>query len=279
MPVLRLQVYSGLASRLRAVVGAMAYCEVTGKDLIVHWPFEDKSEDAGEFPCRMKDIWDHPFQEVNGGNSYWTASQNGDLADEGDVRFRTCHLCNWTDYFRRPIGEYAHQLTLTDEVADMVRTIETKFSRWQHPLVTVSIRAHNKQRETPRLPWFIDRMKELVKLQPAVTFFLSADCIETQAAMEQEFGGRVLCQRKTYLYDREGIMRWAADLYLLALGDWMVGSTRSSFSQMAAFMRGAERIDHLKSDTGSIIGGFYEDSRHPPKAGEVERALHVAGET
>jgi len=269
---LRLQVNSRLASRMRAVIGAIAFCRATDRQLIIHWPHLDESEDAGKFPCNMDDIWQHPYVEIHGDTSHWTSSLNSDLRSAGNLRYRTCHIAEWVEYFRRPIGDYLNELQPTAALAEAIAAVDILEGV---PLVGVVIRNHNRQKHTQPLDWFLGRMSDLRKLQPAVHFVVSADCEETEGAVKACFGGAVHMQQKSYRYDQEGIIKWAADLYLLRDTHWVVGSTRSSFSQLVAFMRGASRVGQLHDQNGSVAGGGYEDTWHGTTERKVRAALNA----
>lgn len=265
MPELWLQVNSGLCSRLRAVVGAIAYCEATGRKLAIDWPYNEPSETLGTFEPRLHDLWDHPFEEREGGG-HWSQRTCQPLDAEGDIRFRTCHIEPFLPYMKEPIGNYLKRMTPTERVQREITGIAIPKDR---PFVGVNIRFAIKQPGAADPEWFIERLKQF----PSETqFFGSFDSSEVHLQMVDAFPGRIQTMPKNYRYDFNGIVRTCADLYVLQKCDWVIGSNYSSYSQMAAFMRGAEYLgQHDKR--GGLRGGRYEDAWNPPDEAALERVL------
>lgn len=263
---------SGLCSRFRALVGASAYCEAMGKELVVYWPLSDPSKRHGRvpFPVRMSELWEHPYAEVNEGKPHFpkdAAALNG----PGDVRFRTCHLAPFVPYMRQPVGFYAGRFQVAGAVREMIRSVLVDM---EHPIVGVILRwwARNELTEAPE--WFANRMRQIVDVCPDVSFYLAADCVRVDELIHEAFPGRVtsLKHGTDYKYDRPGIMRTLADLHIVAACDWVVGTRRSSYSQMAAFMRGARRVGSI-SKAASTAGGRYEAADNRASEDEMMQAL------
>lgn len=269
---LHLMAMGGLCSRFRAVVGASAYCEVTGKDLVVHWPPSDQSKKHGltQFPITMSELWDHPYTEVNGDEPKFLKDRTA-LNDQGDVRLRECRLLPFLPYIRRPIWSYLRRFPITPAVQDIVRSVVVGMGG---PTVGVIIRWWDRNNPTEAPTWFVDRMKRIIALCPDVRFHLVADCIEVDNLIFQAFPDRVAALKHgtDYKYDRQGIMRTLADLHILTACDWVIGTRRSSYAQMAAFLRGAERVRSVTL-AASTKGGRYEAADNPAPEGEMLRAL------
>lgn len=265
MPELWLQVNSGLCSRLRAVIGAISYCEATGKTLAIDWPRSEPSETLGTFEPRMSDLWHHPYEERDGGG-HWSGRMCGQLSDNGSIRFRTCHIEPFLPYMTEPIGNYLNRLRPTERVQKAIDAIYVPNS---HPFVGVNIRHSLKQPGASEPSWFIERLS---KFPPETHFFGSFDSLEVHRAMKAAFPGRIQTTPKDYVYDFNGIVRTCADLYVLEKCDWVVGSNWSSYSQMVAFMRGAEYVGPHDKPHG-LRGGRYEDAWNPPDEAELEKAL------
>ena len=137
------------------------------------------------------------------------------------------------------------------------------------PFVGVNIRYSLKQDNAADPDWFIQRMRQF----PAnVQFFGSFDSELVFREVESAFPGRIQTTQKTYRYDFMGIVRTCADLYILQKCDWVIGSNHSSYSQMAAFMRGAEYVGPHDKPNG-LRGGRYEDMWNPPDESELEKAI------
>jgi hypothetical protein len=142
------------------------------------------------------------------------------------------------------------------------------------PTVGVIVRWNDRKdpKDTPEM--FVDRMRHIINVCPEVQFYLAADCIEVDELMFATFSGRVAALKHgtDYKYDQAGIMRSLADLHIVASCDWVVGTRRSSYAQMAAFLRGAERLRSV-TEAGSVKGGRYEASDNPTPSDEMLRAL------
>ena len=270
MASLHLMVFGGLCSRFRAVVGGSAYCDATGKDLVVHWQRWDDSKQYGRnlFPITMSELWDHPYTEVHVDQPRFSKDATA-LADPGDVHLRTCHLAPFVPYMRRPVGFYLGRFQIKAAVREMVDSV-----LMEGPTVGVILRwwDRNKPKDPPE--WFIDRMKQIVDVCPDVRFYLAADCIEVDELIHEAFPGRVTALKHgtDYKYDHAGVQRTLADLHIVAACDWVVGTRRSSYSQMAAFIRGGERVGPA-SKLGSTAGGRYEAADNRAPEGEMMRAL------
>ncbi|CAE8681871.1 unnamed protein product, partial [Polarella glacialis] len=114
---------------------------------------------------------------------------------------------------------------------------------WQLPpgSMSVHIRRTDHVKAITRSPdeLFLDAMDACLFKDEDATFFLATDDPEVEAAMRHRFGNRLLTQRKRTL-DRnspEGIEDALLDLLLLAQGEKVIGSFRSSFSAMASHFR------------------------------------------
>ena len=276
MASLHLMVFGGLCSRFRAVVGGSAYCDATGKDLVVHWQRWDDSKQYGRnlFPITMSELWDHPYTEVNVDQPRFSKDATA-LADPGDVHLRTCHLAPFVPYMRRPIGSYLGRFQVKAAVQEMVSSV---IAGMQGPTVGVILRWCDRSESTPQEPpeWFVDRMGRIVDVCPGVRFYLAADCVEVDELIHGSFPDRVTALKHgtDYKYDWLGVTRTLIDLYIVAACDWVLGSRRSSYSQMAAFMRGAERVGSIRGPN-STRGGRYEAPDNQHSESDLLRSLGV----
>jgi hypothetical protein len=278
--VLHLQVSSGLASRLRAVVGAIAYCHATDRRLIVDWPRKEPSETLGTFEAGFHDLWSNPEIEETDCKRRFQGLRldNADIMSDEPawLELRTCHIEPFLPFMadNRP-GPFIDSLRPTESVysaaedimassrcdhAELSVSVGQLHARWS--VVGVNIRHALKQPSVAEPEWFIGRMRTF----PETTlFFCSLDSLSVEVLLRQEFGDRIICQRKDYAYDRAGIIKTCADLYLLAACDYVIGSNYSSYSQMVAFMRGAQYVGPHDKPGRGLIGGRYEDLWNPPE--------------
>lgn len=262
-----LQVNSGLCSRLRAVIGGIAFCEATGRNLVVDWPRNEPSETLGTFEPRLDDLWYLPeFITQREGGGHWSGRTCNQLTDTGDIRFRTCHIEPFLPYMTEPISNYLNRLTPTARVQKEVDAIYFPKSR---PFVGFNIRHSLKQPGAAEPEWFVER---LAKFPQETQFFGSFDSSAVHLKLVDAFPGRIQTTPKDYRYDFNGIVRTCADLYVLAKCDWVIGSNYSSYSQMVAFMRGAEYVGPHEKPTG-LRGGRYEDAWNPPDEAELQEVI------
>ncbi len=262
---LHVQVMGGLVSRMRAVVGAIACCEATGRRLKIDWPKAEPIIDG--FRATFHDLWSNDYEVTSGGGAF--PKRLSDLSGSGDVRFRTCHLVDFMPYYTKPLREYIAVLKPSAEVALFSHQATAHFKR---PTVGLATRCTNNHPMMAKLGWFEQRMTALAKQFTGVQFYLSCD---TQAAFNRLSApclGRCITQDKTYKYDRIGIMKSAADLYTLAACDWVIGTNHSSYSEMVALMRGAT-LSGTHTEPGSLSGGNYEDAWNLHTPSDITAAL------
>lgn len=261
-----LQVSGGLASRLRVVLGGIAFCEATNRQLHLDWPLIERSEDSAEFPVKFHDIWQHELWETNG-TVYWTGTEAKTMERGVDARLRTCHIEPFLPYFRKPIRSYFNKLSpqvyVTRIVEGALPTIK------DGPCVGVNIRHHLKAPQTVAAAWFWDRMEAIYQTYSDVRFYLSTDDAQISAATKRQFGN-IIERPQTFRYDVDGIRGRAADLYLLDACDWVLGSNHSSYSQLVALLGGAEYVGPHNKPSG-LQGGRYEDAWNPAEPSFGER--------
>lgn len=267
--VLHLQTSSGLASRMRAVVGAIAYCQATDRRLIVDWPRKEPSETLGTFEAKFHDLWSNPeIEETDCGRRFpGLRLDNADIlnTDAARLELRTCHIEPFLKWMpENQPGHFVWKLKPTDAVREIINSYKVNGDDdpFSHFIVGVNIRHALKQPSVAEPEWFIERMR--TRLETTV-FFCSLDSLTIEQHLRAEFGDRIVCQRKDYVYDRTGIIKTCADLYLLATCDHVIGSNYSSYSQMVAFMRGAQYVGPHDKPQRGLIGGRYEDLWNPPE--------------
>ena len=263
-PVFHLQVLGGLVSRLRAVLGAMAYCEDSERRLVIDWPRNEPSEDLGTFPAGFRDMWYFPAVVIEQTDDHRTFPKRG----IEDPEFRTCHIEDFHPHILGRVPEYFDQLKPTAELQALIDAVKLP-----RPVVGMQIRRAIKAPATVGPEWFFRRMCCLKRDYPQITFFLSADSHFVSSLLTKDYPDLPVAeQRKDYAYDRAGIMKAAADLYLLRQCDWVVGSNHSSYSQLVALLRGAEYKGSHEKHNG-LTGGRYEDAWSVADEKELAEAL------
>ena len=87
-------------------------------------------------------------------------------------------------------------------------------------------------------------MSKELEAYPETTFFLATDDKKEEALLRQTFPGKILSNQDRTL-DRNseaGIHDALLDLYCLASTEKLIGSYWSSFTDIAADMRGIEKV-------------------------------------
>ncbi len=91
---------------------------------------------------------------------------------------------------------------------------------------------------------FLRSMQAELKANPHTTFYLATDDMREEHALREAFPGRILSNQKRCLRrdSVEGIQDALLDLYCLAAARKIIGSYFSSFTDIAADMRGIPKI-------------------------------------
>lgn len=229
MSYLRLCVMGGLCSRLRAVVSAIGFCETTNRELVLHWPKrEHRLIDLDcKFEAMFSDIWQLPSNVVE--TSAWEKFSKAALEIDavGDLEIFTCHPEDFQpQFFSESLGHYANSLVPSEETQKRIDSVTIP-----EGCIGIHIRHKIAQPEAEPVEWYLERLQV-----EDVPLFLSADSKDVEDQILTAFPD-TLVQDKPYIYNRDGIIRSAADLYLLSQCSRIVGSFRSSYSQMAAWMQ------------------------------------------
>jgi hypothetical protein len=262
-------VREGLCNRLRVLLSAIGFSEMTGRKLRVCWPVW--GQDAQRpFEAALSDLWIHPYREVSIADWYTMHGHPGAVEasfppDPGSTA-RVLYLETLLSFFEGlpegPAG-YLSRLRLVPALEDRVeRFAAAHFDA--RPCFGVHVRSHKAHRQTSEhspADWFERRMEELGRQYPAARFFLSCDSGEVSARFHRRFGDRVceLCTPPGY-NTVDGIQKGVVDLYLLARTDYILGSHYSSFSEMASWMQGEKGFETALARVGALPG------RHPDRS-------------
>lgn len=262
MPCLRLCVMGGLCSRLRAVVSAIGFCATTNRDLVIHWiPKEHRLiEQKGMFEATFSDIWKLPDIAIE--TSAWEKFPKTalEIDEKGDLSIYSCHPEDFQpQFFDKPLGHYANQLVPSAETQERIDSVTIP-----QECIGVNIRFITAQPEAEPVEWYLERLQ--LDDEP---LFLSADHQNVESQIIAAFPDTIV-QDKSYVYNRDGIIRSVADLYLLAQCSRIIGSFRSSYSQMAGWMQCEDPPPEAWMPSGKDFrlpenwpqGENYEDSRN-----------------
>src|SRR5690606_28792850 len=185
MSTLHVQVFSGLGSRMRAVIGGIAWCRANFATLNIHWVRREPSEDLGTFPAWYSDLFELP---PHGSGTPWIVESRDrepgppwpkqiSLFENG-WRIRSCDpidfAVNSMDLSGWPYCD------LWKPSKDVREQIESVAPRWPGPPVFgVHIRQALAQPTTPPVAWFLARMRELHD-RYACRFYLACDAPEVE---------------------------------------------------------------------------------------------------
>ena len=242
----------GLCNRLRVLLCAIAYSEVTNRKLLIHWRKEEN------FGAALSDLWQHPYQEI--GNVRRKLYENlfgrHTKPDTIQIGLDRPVVCLNTVYpfcrsqYPEPLGSYLTRLKLIEPLEQQV---EAFASRWfdNNVVVGVSIRYHGAHPQTAEASppeWFIRRINEIHAQFPHVRFFLSADCEEVSQIIRAATPATICQIPRTYRSDRpEGLQEALCELYLLTKTNYVLGSYYSSFSNMVSSLRGNLAYEHSQA--------------------------------
>lgn len=242
----------GLCNRLRALLCAIAYSEITNRKLLLHWPKEE------QFSVDLRDLWEHPYQEIGIAKRKLFENLFGRYTNPDSIHLGINDqiVCINTIYtfcrtqYPAPLVSYLSRLKL---IEPLEQQIESFASQWFHGnvVVGVSIRyknAHPKTLEASPLEWFIQRINQIHEQFPGVLFFLSADCKEVGQIIRSSTQAAI-CQlpRNYRSHQVDGIQEALCELYLLTRTNYILGSYLSSFSDMAGRLRGNLAYENSKS--------------------------------
>ena len=279
----KLQVMGGLASRLRPIIGAIAYCDATDKNLLVDWPRHEPSEFLKEFPIRFKQLynpsvtlWEEDHKHAWCRKQCCAGGQDALPVMDGDQVFRTCHsspFLPWID------GKWMRYWKKLVPMAILEARIMAGLANVSRPLVGVVVRYWDAQTGAVGPDWHLKRMRAILGIRPDVQFFLLTDHVKAAEPLHAAFPGVVyeypsrIGEGGMYFYDRDRIISAAAAIHVMAEHcRWVIGSNHSSYSQLVGFLKGA-RYGGTHERDGGIIGGDYEDAWNPALQENLEKAL------
>jgi len=254
----------GLGNRLRAMASAAALARQDGRELVVIWQPDHHCQ------CRLPDLFAYdgaliedsflPRARAEGMVVYNYMEAEPDSAKDAlitrapgrDIYVRSAYPLNSprTDWDRA--NAFLKGLTVVDAVQDLLGGVR------RHNALGVHVRMegapgsdHNsydrvenwtpegqKQlhywRRRSHYARFMARIDTLIATGEIETLFLAADTAQTYQAFQARYGPRLAClERPLYDRSREQIQYALADVLLLAECRKMLGSSWSSFSELA----------------------------------------------
>lgn len=254
----------GLGNRMRAIGSAASIAEKSGRELVIVWQPDHHCD------CRLADLFDYDGAVVEE-SFVEDAARRGcavynyievepdarkdapvDLDGAGDVYARSAYVLNsplsaWGDENRflrglRPVAAVRELVSAVRAPNDLSAHVRMASGRDYEHLPYESAENWTAEdhaeiarwREKSHFSHFMARIDALVAEGAADTVFLAADRPETYAEFEARYGDRV-ARLPRAVYDRSAEqLRYAlADAILLGRAPRLLGSTWSSFSELA----------------------------------------------
>lgn len=267
------EVFNGLANRLRAVWSAEAFSRHYHLRTRIRWPI------TADFPT------EHRRLLINKSNI--SISDVSCLTYWQNVRFRAERLLlsglstgyerrrsiPWVKVFeperpRSPLywlrsceefhawGGVPCPFVPSHEVERIVAERLDRLEISNAALIGVHIRRgdHKQARQNSPLQVFIDRISEILSAEPSARFLICSDDSQEIQQLRQIFGPQSILPSLTEVLDRwhpEAAVQAMADLVMLSRSRRILGSSLSSFSEMASFLTGTE-LEQLSLDNASL---------------------------
>ncbi|SDY83771.1 glycosyltransferase [Citreimonas salinaria] len=263
-PRLFIDAQHGLGNRMRAIGSAAAIAEATGRELVIVWDPDHHCQ------ARLADLFHHlgaiveesfvaeaagmgcavyNYMEIEPGAHKDAAL---DLSHGGDIYARSAYALNAAPSHWAAENRFLHTLRPTEPVQALVDGAGGPFDVSLHVRMvgapgtdTASYdraenwtgeghAAINHWREQSHYSRFMKRLDALIAAGAADRVFLAADAPETYAAFAETYGDRVRRLERT-AYDRSTaqLVHALADAILLGRAPLLLGSTWSSFSELA----------------------------------------------
>lgn len=215
--IIYLAVKAGFANRLRALISGICLAEDRKTNLVVIWNNEASCGISSNI--FEKDSFPHfvSFQNIpTSGFKY--------IEKLSDINATDTHFVSYAEFYRKdPIRWTAHLRNIKFKVKSPIcNTIGVHIRRTDN---TASIRS------SP-LDYFIEYMK---KQKENANFYLATDCEKTKAIVLDIFGANIITNNFCLYRDtEEGMINAIYDFISLSQCKKIIGSTASSFSELAA---------------------------------------------
>lgn len=275
---LYIHVQHGLGNRLRALASATAVAQGSNRELILIWEPDNHCEClVGDLFEYEGTVWTSAATIDFGKVDYFTYMEleEGACKDQyipltkgRDVYIRSAYvlnneLSNWereNEVLRqlRPVEQVRRLLETNDcngRVGLHVRmegTATTDHNSYDgaHNWLPESHEQLNQWREKSHYSRFIERIETLIRATPDLQLYLAADTPEAYHVFRERFGDR-LAYLERHAFDRSKaqLIYALADAILLSRCNYLLGSTWSSFSELAQrFSTSISRIEMSGTD-------------------------------
>ena len=256
----------GLGNKIRAIGSAAAIAEGIGRELVIVWQPDHHCE------CRLTDLYDYHghviessftqiaqhkmdvynYMEIEPGackDKEIIVDENKDLYLRAAYTFKS-PLSNWESE-----NTFIKQLKPTSEIENMVKGFDLTNAIAAHVRMEAGAGLdHNTYdsvenwtqeghdqlhfwREKSHYSNFIKHIDKIFAQEPELTLFLATDLPENYQAFKEYYGDKLrFLKREVYDRSKEQIKYGLADAILLSQSQRLLGSTWSSFSELAMRM-------------------------------------------
>ncbi|MEQ8403757.1 MAG: glycosyltransferase [Oceanicaulis sp.] len=253
----------GLGNRLRAIGSAAAVAHAEDRELVIVWREDHHCQ------CRFDELFDHDgavlddyeiaqtaglvdvvnYMEVEPG-----ASKDAPVAPhrDRDLYFRSAYVMNHPASHWEAENRFLRSLAPAAAITDLLDAVRSPNDVGVHVRMAGGPRFEHLPWESPRnwtpeahqtvADWrarshpdrFIARLDALLDEEGVDTVFVAADLPETYARFIERYGNRAAClNRRCNDRSREQLRYALADAILLSRSKRLLGSTWSSFSELA----------------------------------------------
>ncbi len=259
---LYIHVQHGLGNRLRALASAMAMAKQTNRELILIWKPDHHCDCSiyDLFKYEGKVIADTEALDLNRMDSFnYMEIEPGSCKDgyialepAKDVYIKSAYALNneHTDWEKE--NEILRSLVLSDQVEELINSIDvsgrigvhirmegskgTDHNTYDSPdnWLAESHEQLNLWRAKSHYSNFMNRIDAMIEQRRDLKLFLAADMAETYAVFSQKYGDRlVYLPRDAFDRSRNQLRFALADAILLSRCNYLLGSTWSSFTELA----------------------------------------------
>jgi hypothetical protein len=256
----------GLGNRIRAIGSAAAIAEKSGRELIIVWEPDHHCE------CRFSDLFDYGglvietsfiekanqsmnvynYMEIEAG-----ASKDKEIVieEDKDLYLRAAYTFNSPLSDWESENKFIKKLNPTSEIELMVKKFNLSNVIAAHVRMEAGAgldhntydsvenwtkKGHDELhfwREKSHYSHFIKRIDQLFTEQPSLKLFLATDLPENYKAFADYYGDKLFyLKRDVFDRSKEQIKYGLADAILLSKSQKLLGSTWSSFSELAMRM-------------------------------------------
>ena len=253
----------GLCNRMRTLDAAVALSRKLNRPLIINWRMDDRLN------CRLSELFDYKdghgqieehlylglfhrlrrrariaVLQLTGGIYLQQATVEAYLREgrsfEDLKDSRKIFISTWDQFY--PSNQLAQNFVPVKALLTKIEALTLD----KDNLVGVHIRRTDHGPSSERSPlWrFVELMDEEIRHDPGVQFFVASDSHADEARLLDRFPGRIITHPKKSLdrNDPRAIKDAVVDLYCLAACRKLLGSYRSSFSDVAWKLRGIDRV-------------------------------------